>query len=361
MLAALKPHGNPLHPASQPDPAAGVTVRLRDVGGTGPADATVSLFTGLTGAAQTSLCEDSTGQALPLTAAGATVAVPRSGLATVVVTPRLAGSLGPEAGPPRDDEGEPVQPVYARYWLHGKGPAPAGNMPVAVHLSPGEVRLDDGQPAALRLTVACGPSPAAGTVRLQVPEEVTVSPAVPMRYDLAPLGHCSFDLTVTARPGTTPGRRFATAQIDVAGQVVEDSTLLAIGQPRYPDRDVPPDQARAMRDAADTALEGELDLSLISPATAIRPGSAGAVAVLVRNRTDTTIHGETQLISPYGSWPQTRPWTAGFALAAGAEATLRFDIAIPAAARSGEQWWAIVKVMYFGRVQYSEPIEVTVR
>jgi alpha-mannosidase len=195
---------------------------------------------------------------------------------------------------------------------------------------------------------------------VQVPEEFTVTPAGPMRYDLQPLGHCSFDLTVTARPGTAPGRRFATAQIEVAGQVVEDSAMLAVGQPRYPDRNVPPDQARTMREAADTALEGELDLSLISPTAAIRPGGTGTVEVLLRNRTGTGIHGEAQLISPHGSWPQTRPWTTGFTLAAGAAASLPFSIAIPAAARPGEQWWAIVKAMYFGRVQYSEPIEVTI-
>ena len=57
---------------------------------------------------------------------------------------------------------EPAQPVYGRYWLHGKGPAPAGNVPVAVHLSPPMVPLDDGQPAVLRLTVAAGPAPAMG-------------------------------------------------------------------------------------------------------------------------------------------------------------------------------------------------------
>jgi hypothetical protein len=116
-----------------------------------------------------------------------------------------------------------------------------------------------------------------------------------------------------------------------------------------------------MQDAADTALESELDLSLISPAAAIRPGGTGAAEVLIRNRTGTAIHGEAQLISPYGSWGQTSPWTTDFALAAGGETTTRFDIAIPASARSGEQWWAIVKVMYFGRVHYSEPVEVTIR
>ena len=56
---------------------------------------------------------------------------------------------------------EPAQPVYTRYWLHGKGPAPAGNVPVAVHFSPTRVTLggaDGGRPGrALALTVAAGP------------------------------------------------------------------------------------------------------------------------------------------------------------------------------------------------------------
>jgi alpha-mannosidase len=82
---------------------------------------------------------------------------------------------------------------------------------------------------------------------------------------------------------------------------------------------------------------------------------------VLRNRTGSAIRGEAQLISPYGSWRQAGPWATGFAVPAGAERTLRFDVSASAAARSGEQWWAIVKVMYFGRSLYSEPVEVTIR
>ncbi|MBO0824967.1 MAG: hypothetical protein J2P27_14100, partial [Actinobacteria bacterium] len=163
-------------------------------------------------------------------------------------------------------------------------------------------------------------------------------------------------------PGTPTGRMFAAAQIsDPSGQVIEDCALLAIGQPPQPHRDTPATQAQSMLEAADSALAGELDVSLISPSTVIRPGGTGAVEVIIRNRTASAIRGEAQLLSPYGSWRQTSPWTTGFALDAGAERALRFKIAIPATARSGEQWWAIVKVMYFGRLHYSEPVEVTVR
>jgi len=35
-------------------------------------------------------------------------------------------------------------------------------------------------------------------------------------------------------------------------------------------------------------------------------------------------------------------------------------VRVPGTARPGEQWWAIVKVMYFGRLQYSEPVEITI-
>ena len=67
-----------------------------------------------------------------------------------------------------------MQPVYARYWLHGKGPAPAGNVPVAVHFAPTRITLNGETPQGrATLTVACGPEPASGTVELVVPDELT--------------------------------------------------------------------------------------------------------------------------------------------------------------------------------------------
>jgi hypothetical protein len=376
MLSALKPYGNPLAPGRQPAPGDGVTVRLRDSGGAGPVAARVGLFTGLSSARQTGLCEDSAGPPLPVVDSVAEVTLPRSGLTTLAVMPaRLAaghgaadpdtGAAGPDTGAGNRDAAadsmEPAQPVFARYWLHGKGPAPAGNVPVAVHLSPATISLDDGQAGTLRLTVACGPEPAAGAVRLEVPADIALTPAGPLHYDLQPLGHQAFDLTVTAQPGTQPGRRFATASIEEpSGQVIEDSALLSIGQPPPPRLDLALADIVAMQEAAETAQAGEADVSLITPALAIRPGGTGAIEVAIRNQTAGSIRGEAQLISPFGSWRQITPWTTDFALAAGAASTLRFDVRIPATARPGEQWWAIVKVMYFGRLQYSEPVEVTI-
>jgi len=372
LLSALKPRGNPLSPGGQPAPADGVTVRLRDIGGTGEVRARVGLFCGVAAAASSSLCEDAEGEALPVAGGAAQVTVPQAGLVTLSVRPAPAGLPGtapsqPDlvAGAARTAQAvqppEPAQPVYARYWLHGKGPAPAGNMPVAVHLSPAALTLDDGQPGTLRLTVACGPEPAAGLVRLSAPDEIVLSPSGPLSYDLGPLGHCSFDLAVAAKPGTQAGRRFATAQItDAAGQVIEDSALLAIGQPPDPRLDLPLTEVLEMQQAAADATTSEAEITLVSRAISVAPGGTAAIEVLLRNGAASAIRGEAQLISPHGSWRQAGPWTTGFALEAGAARTLRFEVAMPAAARPGERWWALVKLMYFGRLRYTETAEVTV-
>jgi alpha-mannosidase len=370
LLSALKPRGNSLTPADPPDPAAGLTVRLRDIGGAGPVRATVSLFSGLTAASTCDVVEDSAGVSLPVDNAATAVTVPPAGVVTLAVSPAVTttGATTRGAWPERTRSAgrpgvllEPAQPVYARYWLHGKGPAPAGNMPVAVHLSPGTVPLDDGQPASLRLTVACGPAPAAGEVRLEVPPDVKLEPTGPLTYDLPPLGHQAFDLSVMSAPGAAPGRRFVIAQIDdQAGQLIEDSALLTIGQPLPPQRDLPFAEVAAMQAAFEAAQAGEVELTVASPALSLEPGESAAIEATLRNLADSPIRGEAQLISPYGSWAQTRPWTTGFSIDPGEAATLRFDVAIHSTARPSETWWALVKVMYFGRIRYTEPVELRV-
>jgi alpha-mannosidase len=384
LLSALKPFGNPLAPSDQPKPADGLTVRLRDLG-SGPHAARVRLhpeLAGLTGARTASLCEDSTGAALPVESGAAVIAVPAAGVATTALAvappgpvPPGSGPVGPaaagDAGPAGSGgvglaHGEPAQPVFARYWLHGKGPAPAGNMPTAVHLSPRLVPLDDGQPAVIRLTVTCGPLGASGTVDLEAPDGVLLNPAGPLRYDLPPLGYQSFELTAEVSPGQPAGRSFATARItDACGQIIEDCILLAVGQPPAPPLPALSDEGvlvefAVQQQAADDAEADEVELSVVSPGVRIRPGQAGPVAVRLDNRCNSAVRGEAQLMSPYGSWHQAGPWTSGFEIAAGSSTILTFEITAAPTARPGEQWWVIVKVMYFGRLRYSEPVEVTI-
>ncbi len=78
------------------------------------------------------------------------------------------------------------------------------------------------------------------------------------------------------------------------------------------------------------------------------------------DRCASPLRGEAQLISPFGSWQALGPWTAGFTAAPGADVTLPYRVAVPADARPGAQWWALVKVMYFGRARYSPAIPIIV-
>ncbi len=278
MVAALKPRGNPLAAGrtGMPRREDGVTARLRDLGGRPATAARLSLFTGITAAQPISLVEDAgegdgrdggaAGPALPVRAGQAEVAVPAAGTVTLALAvPAATAEPGPggppappapaappspraaarpawpapatAAGPPASPE--PAQPVFTRYWLHGKGPAPAGNLPVAVHLSPGRVALPQAaggaREAPVRLTVACGPEPAAGVVELDVPAGLAVTPPGPLRYDLPVLGHAHWDLAVRGSAGAAPGHYFLAARIrDQLGQVLEDATAVMLGGARPP-------------------------------------------------------------------------------------------------------------------------------
>ena len=170
-LSAVKPRGNPL--ASERSPAGGtpgpgalggvesveaeVTVRLRETSGQ-PTTARVRLAQPVSAAWLTDLLEETDGAALPVVDGAVIVDMPAFDTVTLVL--RTGSQAAADGGPAAV---EPVQPVYARYWLHGKGPAPAGNLPVAVHFSPARVALaEPGEVGLLTLTVACGPEPAFG-------------------------------------------------------------------------------------------------------------------------------------------------------------------------------------------------------
>ncbi len=363
-LMALKPSGNPLAPLSQPDPGDGVTVRLRDLGGqAGPAAATVRLFTGIAAASITGLLERDAGTPADCAEAAVTVAVPERGTVTLNVRP-----AGPAVGHGFAARGEvtgaapePAQPVFTRYWLHGKGPAPAGNLPVAVHLSPGSLSLRPGESGTLRLTVACGPEPASGSVMLDVPAGLQAEPAAPLHYHLAAGGFAAWDLAVTVRPDATTARHFVSARIlDAAGQLLEDAAVVAVGEVRRPGPDLPLDQLTAFLDTENEAEAAEAELTAVTRDLELSPGGRGSVAVRLSNNTASQLRGEAQLISPFGSWAAVAPWSVGFSAEPGGATTLGFTVAVPADARPGQRWWALVKVMYFGRLRYSEPVWVSV-
>jgi hypothetical protein len=260
--------------------------------------------------------------------------------------------------------------VFSRYWLHGKGPAPAGNLPVAVHLSPHQVTLNapDGadSPGGLGLTVACGPGPVAGEVTLEVPPVLAITgpdgtPAGPFEYSLAARGYARWDLAMAARPGTKPGRYFVSARTtDDLGQVLEDTALVTVGEPPAPARGMPREQLDVLLVADLVARDAEVEVAMEPAVLDVAPGECAALAVRLVNRTASVIRGESQLMSPWGTWREARPWTQGFTAGPGETVRLGYTVTLPAGARPGSQWWALAKVMYFGRVRYTESAQIRI-
>jgi hypothetical protein len=380
-LSALKPRGNPLAaglPSSAGQPGATgrpeVTVRLRETDGLAGLVG-VRLANGIEAAWRTDLLEESDSE--PLAVDGGTALVPVLPFETVTVAVRPAAASGPAPGGARGPSPEPAQPVFTRYWLHGKGPAPAGNLPVAVHFAATRLTLGGDAPeATVALTVAAGPAGGSGAVELAVPDglAVTVAPAgagavaragdaaprPALRYELGASEFAAWDVTVRALPGTADGRYFVAARItDDLGQVLEDAVLVTIGEAGPPDPGLEPEELLFRLQSDVTALADEVGLEVLTPALRLAPGEAGVLEVRVTSRLASQLRGEAQLVSPIGTWRATGPWTQPVTAAPGGEATVTFDVTVPATAAPGWQSWLLVKLMYFGRVRYSEAIPLT--
>jgi alpha-mannosidase len=359
-VSAVKPRGNPLASgrtralADAAGQDAAVTVRLRETSGQATT-ARLRLAREISAAWLTDLLEESDDAALPVEDGAVVVDMPAFGTVTVVLRTGSSAAAGTAGA-------EHVQPVYTRYWLHGKGPAPAGNLPVAVHFSPTRVALaNPGDAATLTLTVGAGAESASGAVELVLPAGVTVTPGQDLRYELAPGGYAAWDLTVQVPPETAAGRYFVAARIrDDLGHLVEDTTMVAVGERCWPDPDLPPEQALELMQADYCAGAAEVDLAVLTPRLRLAPGGQGELLVRVTSGLASELHGEAQLLSPFGTWEMLGPWTQGFSTAPGTSTVLRFGVNPPVTARHGTQWWTLVKVMYYGRVRYTQAIPVVI-
>jgi hypothetical protein len=197
-------------------------------------------------------------------------------------------------------------------------------------------------------------------VELVVPAGVTVSHGRDLSYDLAPGGYAAWDLAVRVPPGTAAGRYFIAARIrDDLGHLIEDTAMVAVGERRWPDPDLPPEESLEVMQADYMAGAAELGLDVLTPGLELSPGGEAELLVRVTSGLASELHGEAQLIAPFGTWEMLGPWTQGLRLAPGAETVLRFAVRAPATARPG-RWWALVKLMYYGRVRYSEAIGVVI-
>jgi hypothetical protein len=101
-------------------------------------------------------------------------------------------------------------------------------------------------------------------------------------------------------------------------------------------------------------------VALETSALSLTPGEAGEILVRLQSRARSEIRGEAQIVSPYGTWEMITPPSQGFTVGPAAAHTLRYTVRSPATARPGSHFWALVKVMYFGRPAYTSAVPVTI-
>lgn len=249
-------------------------------------------------------------------------------------------------GEPLGPDAEPAQPLYSRYWLHNRGPAPLGGLPAVAHLHPHRLVLDHAGPVSLRLTVASDATDAAlhGRVRIVAPPGWTPD-GVELPFVLPPGEHLEsvvdLDVPATAAPGWYPVR----AELAATGaaipaawhQTVEDVCLVSLG--RHDDQ--------VLRIVAEPA-----------PVT-LAPGQTAPLRVTVATDAHTDLAVEAHLISPWGTWEWLTPNIIGDVLPARGSVDLRFDVTPPRWAPPG-RWWALIRVACAGEIVYTPAVSVEV-
>jgi uncharacterized membrane protein len=200
-----------------------------------------------------------------------------------------------------------------------------------------------------------------GILTIAVPDGWRVEPDTRV-YRLPAGGAQRFTATVTPPPGTPEGLYFAAARLEYAGNVVEDVATVVVGEPdgTLPVAGpIPPNDVVFAGTAATTARDSGLSVELVKPELVLRAGQRGTISVALSSTARDEIRGELQLVSPWGTWDHIPTVVRGFVLAAGEHSTVDFPVAVPAGADPGHAW-AVAKVMWFGRCQYTAAVRLVV-
>ncbi|MEU0413781.1 NEW3 domain-containing protein [Streptomyces griseorubiginosus] len=336
LLDALKPLGSPLaRGGSAPaDPGRGVVVRVHEVNGR-PVRARVRGPVAWTEGARADVLERP-GEPLTPDGEGALeTALTGFEVATVLAAP-------PQAPEPTTDPGvaahEPAQPIHTRYWLHNSGPAPRGNMPVSVYLSPTALTATGPVTATVRVGSELADTSTQGTVVFEVPPGWSAEPAE-LPYALGPGGFSLSEVTVTPPPDAGPGRHWLTARLTYGGQTYED--VVGLDVPGSP--------------PAGPGLTCELNADRVT----VRHGERAQVPVSLHNTTRGPVGGQLWAVSSWGTWRGVGPGLQGFRVRGGerTEAVIEVDgSSIPPGA-----YWLMAKAAWNGQVAYTRtiPLEVT--
>lgn len=347
-LGALKAAGNPLAAGSgQPvDPSEAVAIRLVETCGATTDVVVRSGLRRISAASRVDLLEQPRIQGLAsdtLTLHGYEIATVLTRLNMPHVLEADHTVLAPDA--------EAAQPLYARYWLHNRGPAALGGMPAVAHLHPQQVDAEPNSQVRVRLTVASDSSDAAlhGKVHLLCPKGWNAEPAE-LSFVLPPGEHLETDVVVTMPPGAPPGLYPVRAELAVTGS---DATS------------IPPAWRQTVEDVCVVSVAAPADaavLRLISDPEPVEvsAGKTARLAVTVGTEAHADLSVEAHLISPWGTWEWMGPSAVGGEMPARGTLELGFDVTPPVWTEPGE-WWALIRVGCAGRLVYTPAVKVTVR
>ncbi|MGI9162211.1 MAG: NEW3 domain-containing protein [Mycobacterium sp.] len=347
-LAALKAAGNPTAIGSSVAvDAEAATIRLVEITGVAT-DVEISTPIGaIRDVVSTDLLEHPRTGADPLWLHGYQIATLAARLDVAPVIDAEMRQLAPDA--------EAAQPLYARYWLHNRGPAPLGGLPAVAHLHPQTIAAQAGDTVRLRMTIAsdCSDADVDAAVGLRYPPGWEPGPGEdpakrmfgPRSYRLPARGHREAELFVTVPTDAEPGHYPVRAQLTLAGdippawrQTVEDVCMITVG-------DVEPNVVRLVGEPADVVLAR---------------GETGRLTVAVSSGAHADLALEAHLISPWGTWDWIGPAARGAVLPAGSTVEVGFDVSPPPWLTPG-QWWALIRVGCAGRLLYTPAVAVTVR
>ncbi|MER5178145.1 NEW3 domain-containing protein [Streptomyces sp. NPDC002896] len=341
LLDALKPAGSPLARGSgaPADPGCQVAVRMHEVNGR-PVRARVHGPRKWTEGARADVLETPGEPLTPDEDGGLSLDLTGFEVATLLAEP----DDGPSAPGPGIAAHEPAQPVHTRYWLHNSGPAPRGNMPVAVYVSPTALTASGPVTATVRVGSELTDAPVSGTVTVQVPSGWSAEPAR-LPYALGPGGFMLAEVTVTPPPDPTPGRHWLSARLSYGGQVYEDVVAL----------DVP-------GSVPDGEPDGRTGPTLVSrlrvEKVTVRRGDRVRVPVTVCNTTRGPVAGTLWAVSSWGTWPGVSPGCQGFTVGAGER--LECGIEVDGAVVPPGSYWLMAKVAWHGCVAYTEAVALEV-
>jgi alpha-mannosidase len=342
-LGALKVTGNPLTAGSaRPVDAREVTLRLVETTGSAARVSIASELGEISPLGPADLLEvrsKSASDGGPIELHGYQIATVLARLELPALTDHAA-ALGPDA--------ESAQPLYARYWLHNRGPAPLGGLPAVAHLHPQSLAAEPGGEVVLRLTAAsdCTDATLHGSVTLRCPDDWRATPAE-LPFTLRAGAHQEADVVLAVPADTPPGRYPVRAQLRVTGdavapawhQVVEDVAVVDVG----------------------AGHQGELVYLVDEPVDVdLAAGETARLMVTVGTRAAAELSLEAHLISPWGTWEWIGPAALGAVVPAGGTVELGFDVTPPAWLEPG-QWWALVRIGCAGRLLYSPAVRVIVR